>query len=161
MTTSLILRPKENPPIRVLEVDGPRHKHSIHPDDRAYYRLQTDNQPVIDPVSDYISYNFDPRLNEDFGEPYWKIYLHHDGRVEVHANRPTEQEIIDGDLSGALSSVIKIVWPCRPILRNALRLARRLCKADPNQGIQVTERDLVGIVVIESNIPVYLNRIAA
>lgn len=155
MTTALIIRPAESPKIWVLEVDGPRQKYVQRGE--GYYYLATDNQPLCDICTQYEEFagelTLDPRLCE-WGDPHWEIYQMHDGRIEVHACRPTMDEAADGDLHGALGSVIKITWPCRPILRNALRLARRLCKADPSEGILVSERDLVGIVVIETNIPV-------
>jgi hypothetical protein len=156
MTTALILRPADSPKLWVLEVDGPRRKYTQR-GEGSYY-LSTDNQPVIDPVANYMCHEFDPRLREDFGEPHWEIYQNNDGSVHVHACRPTDEEMIEGDLHGALGSIIKIAWPCRPILRNALRLARLLCKADPIRGLIVAERDLVGIVVIQSDIDVYMWR---
>ncbi len=161
MTTAPIIRPAESPKLWVLEVDGPRRKYCQRGE--GYYYLATDNQPQCGTLTQYAEFagalTLDPRLCE-WGDPHWEIYQNHDGSIEVHACRPTTQEVTDGDLHGALGSVIKIVWPCRPILRNALRLARRLCKADPSAGILVSERDLVGIVVIETNIPVYSKRAA-
>lgn len=159
MTTTIIIRPAESPKLWVLEVDGPRHKY--YQRGEGYYYLATDNQPQCDSLTQFAElagfFTLDPRLCE-WGDPHWEIYQKHDGSIEVHACRPTTQEVTDGDLHGALGSVIKIVWPCRPILRNALRLARRLCKADPIRGLIVAERHLVGIVVIESNIDVYMWR---
>lgn len=156
MNSSIILRDPAAPPIHVLELDGPRQKY-VQRGEGAYY-LETSNLPVlISPLSLGEPATDDPRLT-DWESPHWEIYQMHDGGIEIHACRPTESEIHEGDLHGALGSVIKVSWPCRPILRNALRLARRLMKADPMVGISVTRRHLVGIVVIETDIPVHLNR---
>jgi hypothetical protein len=150
----IILRPTCMPLIHVLECDGPRHKD--HRRGEGFYRLCTDNHQRCNETFFPQDQPYDPAL-VDWSEPCWEIYQNHDGSIEVHACRPTLREIMQGDMHGTYGSVIKISWPCRPILRNALRLARRLCKADPIRGLIVSERDLVGIVVIETDIPVYLN----
>jgi hypothetical protein len=157
MTTSLILRPQTIPTVHILEVDGPRHKHYRRGE--FHYYLATNNHQRVEGSFYWYDQPAEPHL-KGFDEPYWEIIQHHDGGIEVHACRPSDQEARDGELYGALGSTIKITWPCRPILRNALRLARRLCKADPIRGLLVSERDLVGIVVIETNIPVYLKKAA-
>ena len=151
-STALIIRPPTAPEIRVLECDGPKHKY-VQRGEGSYY-LQTNNQPPCDDISLRVDSFFDPRL-KDWGEPHWEIYQNHDGSIEIHACRPTAQEIRKGDLHGRWGSVIKIAWPCRPIFRNALRLARRLCQVDPIRGAIISDKDLVGIVVIESEIDVY------
>jgi hypothetical protein len=158
MSTALILRPNDAPEIHVLECDGPRQKHVQR--DEGFYRLATDNQPLIGSLISHEAPAHDPRL-KDWPDATWEIVQHHDGRIEVLANRPTEEEIYDGDLHGDLGSTIKISWPCRLVLRNALRIARLLCKADTVKGIQLSERDLIGITVIETNIPCILDRKAA
>lgn len=159
MTTALIIRPAESPKLWVLEVDGQRQKY-VQRGEGCYY-LQTDNHPMVDGLTqnmEMAGYDVsDPRF-KTWDQPHWEIYQQLDGRIEVHACRPTDEEAAEGDLHGSLGSVIKIAWPCRPILRNALRLARRLCKADPIRGVIVAERDLVGIVVIQSDIDVYMWR---
>lgn len=157
MTTALILRPSSMPPVHVLECDGPRHKHYVRGE--GAYRLSTDNHQRCSETFHPEDQPHDPALH-DWNEPCWEIYQNHDGSIEVHACRPNMREIREGDMHGGLGSVIKIAWPCRPILRNALRLARRLCKADPKTGIFVSERDLVGIDLIESVIPVWIHRLA-
>jgi hypothetical protein len=153
MTTALIIRPAVAPKIYVLECDGPRQKHHVRGE--GFYRLSTDNHQRCNqtfyPQDDQP---YDHALR-DWDEPHWEIYQNHDGSIEVHSCRPTVQEVTRGDLHGSLGSVIRIAWPCRPFLRNALRLARRLCKADPIYGCIMAEKDLIGIVAIESAIPVY------
>jgi len=161
MTTALILRPADSPKLWVLEVDGPRRKYVQR--DEGYYYLNTNNHPMVDHLTrnmELAGHDVTDSRFKDWCEPCWEIYQMHDGRIEVHACRPSAEEAMEGDLNGELGSIIKIVWPCRPVLRNALRLARRLCKADPRVGILVSERDLVGIVVIETNIPVYCKKAA-
>ena len=157
-TTALILRPPTAPKLWVLEVDGPRRKY-VQRGEGSYY-LSTDNQPMIPSLISHEEPAHDPRL-KDWPDATWEIVQNLDGSFEVLANRPTEEEVYEGDLHGELGSTIKISWPFRFVLRNALRIARLLCKADPVKGIRLTERELVGIIVIESDIPCYLFRKSA
>lgn len=153
--TARILRPATAPKIHVLEVDGPRRKFSF--EGEGDYRLSTDNQPIFTSLISSETPRHDPRL-KDWPDATWEIIQYHDGRVEVLANRPTEDEIHEGDLHGQLGSVIKVSWPCRFIMRKALRLARLLCVCHPTTGIHLTDRDLIGITVIQSRIPCFLDR---
>jgi hypothetical protein len=153
MSTAIIPRDPTTPSPRVLEIDGPRFRH-LRRSERPYC-LSTDNQPCL-PVSDLSVFEteLDPRLCEDFGEAHWEIHQHNDGRIEIHACRPTDDEIIEGDFHGALGSVIKLTSPTRWALRNGLRLARRLLRADPKQGVVITARELIGIITVQGVIPV-------
>jgi hypothetical protein len=133
-------------------VDGPRRKFVQRGEGQFY--LKTDNQPPCDEISLRAHNWSDPRI-KDWCEPFWSIYQNIDGSIEIHSCRPTTEEVIEGDLLGDLGSVIKIASPSRISMRNALRLARRLCQCDPDRGITLDDDDqLVGITSIESNIPV-------
>lgn len=154
-TTALILRPPTAPKIRVLEVDGPARKYVQRGE--GYYYLSTDNQPMETSLISVEIPHPDPRF-KDWPDATWEIVQYNDGRIEVLSNRPTEEEIYEGDLHGDLGSTIKVSWPCRWVMRSALRIARLLCKVDPSKGIYLTERDLIGITAIESNIPCFLDR---
>ena len=155
MSTSLIIRNPSAPSPRVLEIDGPRRRYTQR-GEGSYY-LSTSNTPPCDDVFLNGFYQgedpADPRLKE-WGEPHWEIYQKNDGSVEVHACRPNESEIYEGDLPGALGSVIKLTSPTEWAVRNGLRLARRLLRADPEDGVVISYRELVGIITIESDLPV-------
>ncbi len=154
MTTALILRPKENPPVRVLELDGPKKRY-VQRGEGSYY-LCTDNQPLhsIMPLAEYPP---DPRLT-DWASPHWEIYQQHDGSIEVHACRPTEEEIMEGETHGALGSVIRLLVVSKINIRAALQLARILCKCSPD-GVpyyRSSFRIALNNAVIETNIPITL-----
>jgi hypothetical protein len=102
---ALILRPENQPPIHVLELDGPRHKHP-----RQRHSIFTDNLTRATSIN---WYNIDPNpvpdpALADWGEPHWEVIHYRDGSIIIRANRPTEDELIAGDLQGALGSVIAI-----------------------------------------------------
>lgn len=151
-STALILRPENQPPIHVLEVDGPRHKHP-----RQSHPICTSNWPRISYIN-LFNLDLDPTPDPvlaDWDEPYWEIYQHRDGAIVIHANRPTEDEVIEGDLQGALGSVIKIERPTREIFRRAMRIARRLLRADPDSAFFIRQPEIAGIHSIETDLPVY------
>lgn len=151
MNTALIIRPADAPSIHVLECDGPRRKYAPT---RGNYRLATDNQPPSDYSSWNAGYPLDPRL-KDWGEPHWEVYQLHDGSVEIHACRPTNQEALRGDLHGRWGSVIHLGRnPSRDQLRLGLQLARLLCKCLPTIGFCVSPNVMFHIQRIETNIPV-------
>lgn len=146
--TALVLRDKTTPPVRVLEVDGPRFKGPVQRGEGQYY-LATDNQPQCEPnnQNEYL-----PHLAE-WGDPYWEIYLYQSGWVNITANRPTDSEIGDGDMHGSLGSTIIIDKPDRTAIRNGLRIARRLAKC-PADGCVLNWRDLTGIREIQTDLDV-------
>lgn len=158
--TAIVPRLPDAPPIRVLEVDGPSYPKRTRPVERGEgcYYLSTSNHPPVDELRDrnlcWEAFRDRDRY-KDWDEPCWDIYLYLNGRMEVTASRPTTEECIEGDLHGELGSMIHLrPRPGRRDLRNALRLARMLCKCDPITGIDVFMDELVGIALIESNIPV-------
>ena len=154
--TAIIPRPAHAKPIRVLEVDGPNyHKRPVQRGEGSYY-LHTSNYPPCDDLTLYSGEPLDTTRFKTWGDPHWDLYLHLTGRYEVMACRPTDAEGREGDLVGELGSEIHIrIRPDRRDLKNALRLARRLCTCDPVKGITVEEDELVGITSIISDIPVY------
>jgi hypothetical protein len=140
MTTAIIPRPPEKPPIRVLECDGPRHKHFNLGE--GYYYLATDNQPRIvglDCIHIGRDPDPDPALNQSWDEPHWEIYQLHEGTIEVHACRPSFREIMDGDLHGRIGSVIRLRVNNKPTMRNALHVARTLLHCDPRKPVLFPE----------------------
>jgi hypothetical protein len=154
MNTALILRPKSAPPIRVLEVDGPRRKH-YERGEGSYY-LATDNQPRIvglDCIHIGREPDPDPALNQSWGEPHWAIYQRHDGTMEVHSCRPNFREIMAGDLHGKLGSVIRLRVKNKPTLRNALHVARTLLHCAPRKPVLFPEWVTLALE-IESPVPV-------
>jgi hypothetical protein len=153
-TTALIIRPPDAKPVRVLEVDGPRH--GTHPDDRLYYRLSTSNHPPADWLASGF-YAEPPLYLHDWNDPYWEIYQHADGSVHVHACRPTLDETIEGDLHGSLGSVIKLRFVNRSSLKKALRIARMLCSCAPEIGIELLESEVVGLAEIETDLPLSIS----
>ena len=151
-TYPIIPRPASIPPVRVLEIDGPRRKHVQRGE--GFYYLATDNHP---PITDFMqpgSEDHDCQRFAAWWEPNWEIYQMNDGSVEIHACRPSKREVIDGDLHGEWGSVIRLARPSREAIRHGLRLARRLtrCRTD---GVLVNHRHLSGIAAIETNIPVF------
>jgi hypothetical protein len=159
MSTAIIPRDPTTPSPRVLEVDGPRFRH-LRRSERPYY-LTTDNQPCL-PVSDLSVFEavFDPRLCEDSGEPYWELCQLHDGTHEFHACRPSHQEAMDGDLHGALGSVIKFHPPSRQAYLYAFSLARKLAKCHPKRGILISPYCPHGTnITINSPIPIAFDRL--
>jgi hypothetical protein len=66
---------------------------------------------------------------------------------------------MDGDLHGALGSVIKFYPPTREVYLYAFRLTRTLAKCNP-RGVFRISRDAPpgSFVIIESNIPVAFGR---
>jgi hypothetical protein len=154
MSTALISRPQTAPPIRVLEVDGPRQKYCQRGD--GHYYLTTDNQPMMPSLLSLEEPAPDPRLTGDWQEG-WEIAMHHDGRVEIYANRPNLDEVSEGDLHGLLGSIITLPHVSRHSLKLALRVARKLCRCDPQKGIRITFGEYAAIGQIHSNIPVYLS----
>lgn len=137
MTTALILHPTANP------IPGTYHRH-------------TSNWP---PVGNLICEHFrqwplDPAL-KDWDQPHWDIYQNHDGSVEVHACRPTDAETREGDLLGALGSIITVHANSRTrtSLRTALRIARVLCNCDPAAGAILHYLDYLNVKSIETDLP--------
>ncbi len=154
MTTALILRPPDAPKIWVLEVDGPRHQHRLR--ETGYYRLATNNQPPCDFTSWNAGYPLDPRL-KDWGEPHWEVYQLHDGSVEIHACRPTHQEMLRGDLHGRWGAVIRLGNnPKRRAIRRALQIARVCCRCIPTLGFAVPGATVLDFDSIETEIPILI-----
>lgn len=149
--STIIIRPSHMPPVRVLEVDGPRGRF-VERGEGSYY-LATNNHPVCDPISSFDGYAPDSRL-KDWDRPFWEIYQLNDGAVQVHACRPSIQEAMRGDLHGAWGSIIT-PKSHRRAMRIALRIARRLCTCNPMEGIRVDWRELAHLWRIESDIPVF------
>lgn len=155
MSLDLIIRPKSNPPVRVLEVDGPRFPGPVQRGEGSYY-LSTDNHPICDP---YLRCDvaLDSRL-KDWNSPWWEIYQHNDGSITIHACRPTHQETMRGDLHGRWGSIITIrPHPRKSTLKQGLRLARLLCKCLPleSQALYLSRHWEVFISKIETDIPIY------
>ncbi len=145
MSTALILRPATSPRIHVLEVDGRRHNSR----EDGYYRLATDNHPNCY-LRDQLP---DPRL-KDWEQPHWEILQHHNGRVEITSNRPTIQEVMRGDLHGRWGSSI-FPKSHRFAFKIALRIARRLCRCNPIEGITLQWHEAAHLWKIQTDIPVY------
>lgn len=153
MSLALIIRPASNPPIHVLEVDGPRRSGRLQRGEGSYY-LSTCNHPICDPIGHY-DIPPDSRL-KDWCQPSWEIYQLHDGTIKIHACRPTHQEAMRGDLHGRWGSVITIrQGPTRLSLRYGLRLARVLCKCIPTEGIFLSDYWRLFVAEIETDIPIY------
>jgi hypothetical protein len=153
MNTSLILRPKDAPKIHVLEVDGPRRRYALDRSEGSY-RLSTDNHPID--TLDYAQQECDPRIKH-WNEPSWEIYQLHDGSVEIHANRPTRQEMMRGDLHGRWGSVIHLGKnPSRFRIRIGLQLARSLCRVLPQHGFTINKHVPLYVDSIETEIPIKL-----
>jgi hypothetical protein len=138
-STALILHPTANP----------------HP---GSYRLNTSNWPNHGTgASDlYLTdWPLDPAF-KDWDQPHWEIYQYHDGRIIVHACRPSESEVRDGDLCGALGSIITVARPTNGVrgsLRAALRIARILCQCGPSDGAILHYADILSVESIETDIP--------
>jgi hypothetical protein len=158
--TALIPRNPKYPPIHVLECDGPRYSRLTHPVQRGEgnYYLTTSNGPPCDEIISRSMWIESYRGKwKDWGTPCWDLYLYTDGRVEVTASRPTEDEAADGDLLGELGSIIRLCQrPGRLEIRNALRIARKLCNCDADDGIYVTRAEILGIAAIETVLNVTL-----
>ena len=120
---------------------------------QCYPENHTDNLPELNPmVSGCVATS---RAGEaDWDKPNWRISRHACGTVIISANRPTEEEAREGDLTGELGSHIRLAQVTQTSLRNDLRMARRLCRCQPT-GLRVHERDLIGIGDIISSIPVF------
>ena len=155
MTTyPIIPRPSNMPPVPVLEVDGPRHK--LVERGEGDYFLATDNHP---PCKDFWIPGAEPvdlTRFKDWSEPCWSIYQHHDGRIEITADRPSIEEAIEGDLHGSNGSSIILRVRTREAVRNGLRVARRLCRCSAD-GIRLNRHQLNGIAEIESSIPILIS----
>lgn len=121
----------------------------------SHFRLSADNLPEICMGLPIHCNSERPEL-KDWGQPYWDILISPEGAVEVHACRPTEAEIYAGDLHGELGSVITPKHCDRNTIKNALRLARLLGKADPGRGLYVKAEYLLGIAKIETQIDIYI-----
>lgn len=154
MNTSLILRPKDAPKIHVLEVDGPRRRYATSCSSLCDH-IQTDNQPICTdwPWADPQP---DSRL-KNWGEPHWEIYHYKDGSVQIHACRPTRQEMMRGDLHGRWGSVIHLGKnPHRPAIRIGLSVARLLSKCLPDVPLRLCDHVALHVVSIETQIPIAL-----
>jgi hypothetical protein len=114
------------------------------------YKFSTDNLPPLDPLVKET-----PHYLKDWGQPSWSIYVMHDDSIEVHADRPSHAEIVEGDLHGSLGTQMVLSSAHRPFVRNALHLARKLCTCDPINGIVIPRRILIGIKEIRTCIPIY------
>lgn len=147
---AIIIRPSDSPPVRVLEVDGPRHKY-FRRDEGCYY-LQTSNMPVCCQITN-PSGDPDVRL-KPWGAPFWGIVQRHDGSIYISAGRPTHQEAMRGDLHGRWGSLI---YPktSRTAFAIALRIARRLCKCNPMEGITLHWYEAAHLWRIETDLPVF------
>lgn len=121
----------------------------------SHFRLSADNQPEIC-IGLPIHFSSERPELKDWGQPYWDILISPEGAVEIHACRPTEAEICAGDLHGELGSVIIPKRCDRNTVKNALRLARLLCKADPGRGLYVKAEYLHGIAEIDTQIDIYI-----
>ena len=138
-STALILHPTANP------IPGT-------------YRRNTNNYPLVGKHGSEI-YVTDwplPSYFKDWGSPHWEIYLNHDGSIFVHACRPTDEECQEGDLLGALGSIIEIRRSrnfVRTSLRSALRIARILSTCDPDKAV-LDHVDVLCVGDIETNIPI-------
>lgn len=117
------------------------------------YKSTTNNWPVL---PDWGHDGERPYLKR-YDEPYWEIYVDEDDTVSVVACRPSRREVKEGDLNGRHSSVIRLAEVNRPAIKNALRLARILCRCNPKIGTLIDPEMLDGIEVIESDIPVVLH----
>jgi hypothetical protein len=158
MSHALILRPKDTPVIRVLEVDGPRQKY--HRRGEGFYYLATNNHQRVEGSFYWFDQPPEPHL-KGHDEPCWEIIQNHDRTIEIHANRPTIQEVYRGDLHGRWGSVIKLNGHGAGFfghigMRVALRIARMLCQCIPTQGITVRRHWLTPIALIETDIPISL-----
>jgi len=152
MNTSLILRPKDAPKIHVLEVDGPRRRYATNSSSLCDH-VQTDNHPICTDWP-WATPQPDPRLKH-WDEPHWEIYQYKDGSVQIHACRPTRQEMMRGDLHGRWGSVIALgQHPTRYQIRLALQLARLLCRCIPTIGFWINPSVMFHIRSIETEIPV-------
>ena len=151
-TTALIIRPSTAPKIWVLEVDGPRHKY-VQRGEGSYY-LETSNWPSCDELELRASDGRRGRLR-DWDQPYWEIYQQNDGNIDVHACRPTTQEVMRGDLHGRWGSVIHLGKnPTRKQLRYALGLARILGRCIPTVGIVINPAMMLFFESIDTELPV-------
>jgi hypothetical protein len=149
----IILSPSNIPPVRVLEVDGPRRKF-VQRGEGSYY-LATDNHPPCDDLWCPGTGPVDLTRYKDWSEPCWSIYQHNDGRIEITADRPSIEEVIEGDLHGSNGSSIILRVRTREAVRNGLRVARRLCRCSA-EGIRLNRHQLNGIAEIESSIPILI-----
>jgi hypothetical protein len=135
-------------PVRVLEVDGPKQPY-VQRGEGAYYLL-TNNRPLLD------GSDLDERL-KDWEEPHWEIIQNHDGTIEIHACRPTEAEVRDGDLLGDQGSVIHLHQGTRYSIAIGRRLARKLCRIWPSHyNLFISLETMFFIRKIETNLPVEL-----
>lgn len=117
------------------------------------YKNATDNCPE---ANDWYHQQWPDRPElKPWNAPHWEIMEYHDGDVEVYALRPSFKEVCEGDLVGRLGSVITLDQVNRATIKRALRLARILCKCDPNNGVVVSGEMLTGIMHIATDIPVY------
>jgi hypothetical protein len=117
------------------------------------YKSHTNNGPELDFSAIFESADR-PELKA-WGEPTWEIYVDHDGNVEVWACRPTYAEVCEGDLLGNLGSIIKVPVVNRTAIKNALSIARVLCKCHPDDGAFIKAERLYGIGHIQSEITIY------
>ena len=152
MNYSLMIRPKESPPVRVLEVDGPKRKYVQRGE--GYYYLATDNLPISQEYMRFGCNEPDERL-VDWDEPHWEIYKNHDGSVEIHACRPTYEEICSGDTLGEFGSIIRLRFAARHTVNFGRWVARLPTKCDPCKGILIPEFVMCCFTGIESDIPIY------
>lgn len=148
---SIIVRPCDSPPVRVLEVDGPPRKY-VQRGEGAYY-LHTSNWPICGTFPGERHSAPDARL-KDWDRPYWEVYQHNDGSIEIASCRPTIQEVIRGDLHGKWGSLI-YPKPNRTGFRIALRIARRLCQCNPMEGITIQWYEAAHLWRIETDLPVF------
>jgi hypothetical protein len=154
MNTALIIRPKDAPKIHVLEVDGPRRRYATNSSSLCDH-VQTNNQPICTDWP-WATPQPDPRLKH-WDEPHWEIYQYKDGSVQIHACRPTRQEMMRGDLHGRWGSVIHLRKnPRRPSIQIGLSLARMLCKCLPNVALHICDHVALHVDSIETEIPLRL-----
>lgn len=154
-TTSIIIRPSNSKPIRVLEVDGPRRKY-VQRGEGSYY-LNTNNHPLVNQLSqnmEMAGHNvYDPRF-KDWSSPNWDIYQMADGSIEIHANRPSYQESMRGDLHGKWGTIIVLRNSSRWAIKNGLWMARLFLRCIPTEGIKVRDIHLLWFREIHTDIPI-------
>jgi hypothetical protein len=114
----------------------------------------TNNLPELNPLELGVPATERPAL-KDWDEPNWCISAYPGGHVIVTANRPSQQEIRDGELTGRWGSFIRLAQVNRASVRNALRIARRLCKEPARQHIILPQEWFVGIAEILTDLKVY------
>lgn len=117
------------------------------------FEAQTDNQQELGSVAGWRWQEaFHRPYLRDWDKPSWEIYRWHGGHVIVAANRPCKRELCEGERNGRWGSFIRLAVVSRHSMRNALRIARRLCKTPVRRTAVIPLEWLVGIAEIQTNI---------